>query len=161
MKLNYDKKSKNPTYFIQHGFRNGSKTSTKNVHRIGTHDELLAITPDPLEYARKKVEEFNKEYKEGKIELSFKVDFAEKLPATANTASKSTVLNTGYFVLQRIYQDLGLRDFFQEVQDSSKITYDCNTINRFLTYARVLDPKSKHPNFPERITMSPDPNRTP
>jgi len=147
MKLNYDKKSKNPTYFIQHGFRNGAKTSTKNVHRIGTHAELLAISPDPLEYARMKVAEFNKEYMEGKIVLSFKVDFDEKLPATANTASKSTVLNTGYFALQKIYQDLGLRAFFQEVQNNSKITYDCNTINRFLTYARVLDPKSKHGTF--------------
>ena len=149
MKLNYDKKSNNPTYFIQHGFRNGTKTSTKNVHRIGTHDELLAFTPDPLEYARKKVAEFNKEYKEGKIELSFKIDFDEKLPATVNTASKSTLLNTGYFVLQKIYQDLNLRTFFQEIQKNSKITYDCNTINRFITYARVLDPKSKHGTFDE------------
>ena len=93
--------------------------------------------------------EFNKEYKEGRVELNFKIDFEEKLPATANTASKSTLLNTGYFVLQRIYQDLGLRAFFQEIQDNSKITYDCNTINRFLTYARVLDPKSKHGTFDE------------
>ena len=149
MKLNYDKKSKNPTYFIQHGFRNGAKTSTKNVHRIGKHDELLAISPDPLEYARKKVEEFNKDYKEGKVELSIKIDFDEKLPATENAASKSTLLNIGYFALQKIYQDLGLRAFFHDVQENLKVTYDCNTINRFLTYARVLDPKSKHGTFDE------------
>ena len=48
MKLNYDKKSKDPTYFIQQGFRNGKKTSTRNVKRIGKHSELLAITDDPL-----------------------------------------------------------------------------------------------------------------
>ena len=147
MKLNYDRKSKNPTYFIQTGIRNGSKTTTKNVHRIGTHSELLAITPDPLEYARKQVEEFNSEYKEGRIDLALKVDFNEKLAATSNIASKSTLLNTGYFVLQRIYQNLGLHAFFQDIQDNSKITFDCNTINRFLTYARVLDPKSKHGTF--------------
>ena len=29
MKLNYDRKSKNPTYFIQIGIRNGKKTTTK------------------------------------------------------------------------------------------------------------------------------------
>ena len=74
MKLNYDRKSKNPTYFIQMGIRNGKKTTTKNVKRIGKHSELLAITSDPLAYARKQVEEYNKEYKEGKIEMSFKVD---------------------------------------------------------------------------------------
>lgn len=27
MKLNYDKKSKNPTYFIQQGIRNGKKNN--------------------------------------------------------------------------------------------------------------------------------------
>ena len=48
MKLYYDRKSKDPTYFIQHGIRNGAKTTTKNVKRIGKHSELLRITDDPL-----------------------------------------------------------------------------------------------------------------
>ena len=152
MKLYYDRASKNPTYFIQHGFRNGSKTSTKNIHTIGTHAELLAITADPLEYARKQVAQFNKEYKEGKVKLSFTVDFDEKLSATENVVSKSTLLNIGYFVLQRIYRDLGLKEYFCSAQDSLRVTYDCNTINRFLTYARVLDPKSKHGTFDELDT---------
>ena len=51
MKLNYDRKSKDPTYFIQQGIRNGKKVTTKNVKRIGKHSELLAITDDPLAYA--------------------------------------------------------------------------------------------------------------
>ena len=147
MKLNYDRKSKNPTYFIQMGIRNGKKTTTKNVKRIGKHSELLAITPDPLAYAKMQVEEFNKEYKEGKIDMSFKVDFNEKLTATGNIASKSSSLNVGYFILQKIYQDLKLKDFFRDVQDSSKITFDCNTINRFLTYARIMEPRSKLGTF--------------
>ena len=65
MKLNYDKKSKNPTYFIQEGIRNGKKTTTRNVHRIGKHLELLAITSDPLAYAKNQVVEYNKIHKEG------------------------------------------------------------------------------------------------
>ena len=44
MKLWYDKKSKDPTYFIQKGIRNGKKTTTKNVVRIGKHSELLKTT---------------------------------------------------------------------------------------------------------------------
>lgn len=63
MKLNYDKKSKDPTYFIQKGFRNGSKTTTKNVARIGKHSELLMITDDPLSYAREQVARYNREEK--------------------------------------------------------------------------------------------------
>lgn len=34
VKLNYDRKSKDPTYFIQQEFRNGKKTSTRNIARI-------------------------------------------------------------------------------------------------------------------------------
>ena len=52
MKLNYDRKSKDPTYFIQVGIRNGKKVTTKNIERIGKHSELLKIPDDPLEYAK-------------------------------------------------------------------------------------------------------------
>ncbi|MDD4754426.1 MAG: IS1634 family transposase [Desulfitobacteriaceae bacterium] len=147
MKLNYDRKSKDPTYFIQMGIRNGKKTTTKNVKRIGKHSELLAITSDPLAYAKKQVEEFNREYKEGKIDMSFKIDLNEKLTATGDTASKSATLNVGYFILQRIYHDLKIKDFFREIQDRSKITFDCNAINRFLSFARILEPRSKLGTF--------------
>ena len=143
MKLYYDKKSMNPTYFIQQGIRNGSKTTTRNISRIGRHLELLAITDDPLEYAKRKVEEFTKEYKEGKVDLSIKFDFEEKLAATDDIASKSALLNVGYFILQHIYHGLNLGRFFFEVGANTKATFDCNTINRFLTFARVLDPASK------------------
>ena len=148
MKLYYDRKSKDPAYFIQMGIRNGEKTTTKNIRRIGKHSELLLITPDPLEYARKQVEEYNREHKEGKIDVgSLKVDFSEKLTATGAVASKSALLNTGYFILQKIYHDLRVSDFFLEVQKNRKITFDPNLINRFLTFARVLDPGSKLSTF--------------
>lgn len=55
MKLNFDRKSKDPTYFIQMGYRNGKKTSTRNVARIGKHSELLAQgIKDPLAYAKER-----------------------------------------------------------------------------------------------------------
>ena len=147
MKLNYDKKSKDPTYFIQMGIRNGKKTTTKNVKRIGKHSELLAITPDPLAYAKEQVTLFNEEYKKGKANLSFQVDFSQKLSFSGLTASKSELLNVGYFILQQIYHDLGIKEFITQIQDNSKVTFDCDTINRFLTFARILDPRSKLSTF--------------
>lgn len=147
MKLNYDRKSKDPTYFIQMGIRNGKKTTTKNVKRIGKHSELLSVTSDPLAYAIKQVEEFNKEYKEGKVDLSIKIDTNEKLTATENIASKSAMLNVGYFILQDIYHDLKIKEFWGEVQKHYKVTFNFNDINRFLTFARILDPRSKLGTF--------------
>ena len=143
MKLNYDRKSKNPTYFIQMGIRNGAKTTTKNVKRIGRHSELLTITSDPLAYAKQQVKEFDMEYKNGKIEFGFKLDFNEKLLAAGDIASESALLNIGYFVLQHIYHKLRLKDFFREAHKNTKATFDCDTINRFLTFARILNPASK------------------
>ena len=150
MKLYYDKKSPNPTYFIQQGIRNGKKTTTKNIKRIGRHSDLLSITADPLAYANLQVEEFNREYKEGKVDLSIKFDFSEKLSATDDIASKSATLNIGYFILQHIYHDLKLRGFFRDAIEKTKVTFDCDTINRFLTFARVLNPASKLNTF-ERL----------
>lgn len=147
MKLNYDRKSKDPTYFIQMGIRNGKKTTTKNVKRIGKHSELLSVTSDPLAYAIKQVEEFNKEYKKGKVDLSIKIDTNEKLTVTENIASKSAMLNVGYFILQDIYHDLKIKEFWGEVQKHYKVTFNFNDINRFLTFARILDPRSKLGTF--------------
>lgn len=158
MKLNYDKKSKDPTYFIQMGIRNGKKTTTKNIKRIGKHSELLSITSDPLSYAREQVALFNKEYKEGKADFSFKIDFSEKLTFTNDTASKSTLLNVGYFILQSIYHDLRIKDFLSQIQDASRVTFDCDTINRFLTFARILDPDSKLGTFDKLDTYYEQPS---
>ena len=147
MKLYYDRKSKDPTYFIQMGIRNGKKTTTKNVKRIGKHSELLVIDPDPLTYAKKQVQKYNEEYNNNRISMNFEVDFDKKLSATDSIASKSNLLNIGYFILQKIYQDLRISDFFEAVQLNSKVTFDCDDINRFLTFARILDPKSKLGTF--------------
>ena len=89
MKLNYDRKSKNPTYFIQKGVRNGKKTTTKNIGVIGKHSELLAITSDPLAYAKEQIEKLNQEEKKGRIEYSLKINFNEKISATDEVISKS------------------------------------------------------------------------
>ena len=105
MKLWYDKKSKDPTYFIQLGIRNGKKTTTKNVARIGKHSELLKITDDPLAYAKEEVKKYNEVYrKENKVSLEIKVDFAEKIKSSGTPCSQSTLLNIGYLFLQKFYK---------------------------------------------------------
>ena len=101
MKLNYDKKSKDPTYFIQIGIRNGKKTTTKNIAKIGKHSELLKITDDPLAYAKEQVKKYNEEYNKKKtVSFDLKIDFAKKLTATNDIAAKNTLSNIGYFFLR-------------------------------------------------------------
>lgn len=147
MKLYYDKRLKDPTYYIQQGFRNGKKTTTKNIKRLGKHSELLLITDNPLEYAKNEVKKMNEEYRSGRSEFIVTMDFNERIPSTDSPCSNSTSLNIGYLYLKDIYAKLNLSDFYKSVSSDRKITYDCNKICQFLTYARILDPASKYGTY--------------
>ncbi len=143
MKLYYDKRLKDPTYYGQQGFRNGKKVTSKNIKNFGKHSELLKITDDPEAYVREEIRKWNEEYRVGRVEYDFKVDFNERIPHSGDEASASKAVNIGYFYLQEIMQHLKLGDFFSRAAKGRKITFDCYTIMRFLTYARILDPGSK------------------
>ena len=143
MKLYYDKRAKDPIYYIQQGFRNGKKTTTKNIARIGKHSELLKITDDPLAYAKEQIARLNDEMKDNKVTMEVTIDFDKKIKSSNDLVSSSNQLNVGYFFLQKIYHDLEIGSFFRKVTANSRITYEPNMINRFLTYARILEPDSK------------------
>lgn len=144
MKLWYDRKSKDPTYFVQYGFRIGKKVTTRNIARIGKHSELLKITDDPLSYAKEQIIKYNEEVdKNDQVSLEIKINFSEKLKTAASVASSSKRLNIGYFFLQQLYHDLEIRTFLHSVTASSKITFDPDLVNRFLVCSRILDPDSK------------------
>ena len=144
MKLYFDKRLKDPTYYGQQGFRNGKKVTSKNIIKFGKHSELLKITDDPEAYVREEIRKWNEEYRSGKVEYTLSADFNQRVPHTNDPASSSTWLNIGYFFLQELMKGLRLRDFFHQKTKDRKITFDCYTISRFLTYARILDPLSKH-----------------
>ncbi|MBO6129678.1 MAG: IS1634 family transposase [Pseudobutyrivibrio sp.] len=143
MKLFYDKKAKDPTYYAQQGIRNGKKTTTRNVKNFGKHSELLKITDDPLAYVKKELEKMNEEYRVGKVDYDFKIDFNEKVEHTDDEASRSKNVNIGYFYLQEIMQHLELKEFFLKATSDRKIKFDPYTVLRFLIYSRILDPASK------------------
>ena len=137
MKLNYDRKSKNPTYFIQQGFRNGKKTSTRNVAVIGKHLDLLKITDDPLAYAKQKVAEYNEQMKNSKVSMEVTIDFDEKIKASNDLISSDTSRNIGYFFLQSVYHNLAIGSFLKKVSADSRITFDPNQIGRASCRERV------------------------
>lgn len=144
MKLFYNKNAKDPTYYAQQGIRNGKKTTTRNVKNFGKHSDLLKITDDPLAYVKDEIRKMNEEFRVGRIEYDFKVDFNEHVEHTDDEASASKDLNIGYFYLQEIMQHLKPKDFFSNITVGRKMKFDCYMILRFLTYARILDPGSKY-----------------
>ena len=158
MKLWYDKKSKDPTYFMQLGIRNGKKVTTKNVARIGKHSELLRITDDPLAYAKKEIAKANEEAKNtNKVDMEIRLDFAEKIKSTSDTVSASTLKNIGYLYLQKLYNQLKLDKFFNDVSKDRKFNFNPDIVNKFMTYSRILDPDSKLGSFEKLSTFYEEP----
>lgn len=143
MKLYFDKRLKDPTYYAQVGIRNGKKVTSKNVKKFGKHSELLKITDDPLSYVKEEIKKMNEEYRVEKVSYNLSADFNERVTYTGHDASSSTWLNIGYFFLQSFMKDLKLKEFFKEKCADRRITFDCYTIHRFLTCARIMDPMSK------------------
>lgn len=111
---------------------------------FGKHSELLKITDDPEAYVREEIRKWNEEYRSGRVEYTLSADFNQRVPHTDEPASSSTWRNIGYFFLQDLMKGLRLKDFFHQKTEGRKITFDCYTISRFLAYARILDPLSKH-----------------
>ena len=144
MKLYYDKRLSDPTYYAQIGIRNGKKVSSKNVKKFGKHSELLKITNDPLSYVKEEIRKMNEEYRVGRVEHTISADYNERVEQTDNAASVSTGLNIGYFFLQSLMGGLRLKDFFKEKTADRKMTFDCYTIHRFLIYLRIMEPLSKY-----------------
>lgn len=144
MKLNFDRKSKDPTYFAQIGYRDANgKPTTRNVKRYGKHSELLKITDDPVAYVKADIEKMNAEMKVGRSQSSFNIDFNSRLDTSTADISSPTNKNIGYFYLQQIYQKLEIRKFMEKISTDYKNKFDCDMINAFLTFGRILDPSSK------------------
>lgn len=144
MKLYYDKRLSDPTYYAQIGIRNGKKVSSKNVKKFGKHSELLKITDDPLSYVKNEIQKMNDDYRVGRVEHIISTNYNERVERTDDLASASTGLNIGYFFLQSLMGSLHLKDFFKEKTADRKITFDCYTIHRFLIYTRIMEPLSKY-----------------
>ena len=105
MKLYYDRKSTNPTYFVQQGLRVNGKSTTKNVLVIGRHETLKKEHPDiePLEYAKKFVDELNSFLKDDQQidELNLTINLKEKLLPNNYTLVSLLFLIFVIFILRK------------------------------------------------------------
>ena len=100
MKLWFDKRLSDPTYYVQIGVRNGKKVTSKNIAKIGKHSELLKQHPDPLAFARSEIKRMNEEKDLKKVQLI--IDLEKRLQSCDDLSSRSTSRNIGYFLLDQI-----------------------------------------------------------
>ncbi|HAA26070.1 MAG TPA: transposase, partial [Ruminiclostridium sp.] len=85
------------------------------------------------------------------------LDFAQKIRATDAAVSASMLKNVGYLYIQRLYYQLEIDKFFNNITKDRKITFNPDLVNRFMTYSRILAPDSKLGNFEKLNTFYEEP----
>jgi transposase len=134
-------KSKNSTslYVAKSFYVNGTRTS-KIVEKLGTVAELEKKLngQDPIEWAKKYIEELNRKEKEEKREVLIKYS-----PSKLINKGKQHLFNGGYLFLQKIYHDLGLHKICKRISQKYKFDFDLDSILSRLVYGRVIFPSSK------------------
>lgn len=149
-------KSKNASslYVIKSIYEN-KKHSTRIVEKLGTYEELLRKLngQDPIEWAKKYIEELNVKEKETKREVLVKYS-----PAKQINKDEQSYFNGGYLFLQKIYHELGLHKICKDISNKYKFTFNLNAILTRLIYGRIIFPSSKLATFElsKRFIEQPD-----
>lgn len=140
MKLTISKsKNASSLYVTKSIYVNGVHTS-KIVEKLGTYDSLKEKLngEDPIEWAKKYVQELNKKEKEGNREVIVKYS-----PSKVIAKDEQHSFNGGYLFLQQLYHELGLNKICNEIADKYKFTFNLSSILSRLIYGRILFPSSK------------------
>lgn len=126
---------------IVEGYRINGKVRQKTIEKLGYLEDLQKLYDDPIVHFKEVATQKNKEnIKEYTIKnLNTKI---------IDNSSKSK--NLGYVAIRKIYQELGLEDFFKEKNKSLKIKYNLNKIFSLLVYSRIMYPGSKKETFDKR-----------
>jgi len=134
-------KSKNASslYVTKSIYVNGKRTS-KVVEKLGTYAELekKLSGQDPIEWAKKYIEELNQKEKEEKRDVLVKYS-----PSKIIAKDEQFSFNGGYLFLQKIYHELGLHKICKKISQKHKFDFDLNSILSRLIYGRVIFPSSK------------------
>ena len=148
-------KSKNTTlfYIIKDYTKNG-KRSTKIVKRIGNIDDVKIMAGD-MDYniwLKEYVKEFNEEHAHNETIL-IKKNNNRLIEKDVNK-----LFNVGYLFLEKIYNDLNIKNICEEIQKKHQFHFDLNEILSYLIYARIIYPSSKLETFKQCKKFIKEPN---
>ncbi|MDI6453803.1 IS1634 family transposase [Peloplasma aerotolerans] len=144
--VKYKLKNEDILYYLAKSVRTGKQVKTVNIEKLGKHSDLILKHKDPLTYLKAYAKKRTAEEKEDF--LSIKIDLQQAvLHHKDQKTSHSKLLNIGYFFLNDIYKALKLDTFFKDITKDTKVEYNPHQALKFLTFARILDPKSKLGTF--------------
>lgn len=137
-------KSKNTTlfYIIKDYTKNG-KRSTKIVKRIGNLEDvkIMAGNTDYKVWLKKYIKDYNEKHCKNET-IIIKKNSKKIIPMNIKNS-----FNVGYLFLEKIYNELKIKDICNDIQSKYKFQFDLNEILSYLVYARIIYPSSKLETF--------------
>lgn len=143
MRLNIRKINNYSYYSIIKDYTNlKGKRSTKVFEKLGNQEQIENRfgTTDTINEIKKYINELNKEDKETLIKKEFNPN--KKIPAGIKKQ-----FNVGYLFLEKIYNELKIKNICEEIQNKYQFHFDLNEILSYLVYARIIYPSSKLETF--------------
>lgn len=133
-------KSKNAQslYVVKSVYHNKKRTN-KVIEKLGTYEYLKnTLDEDPIEWAKKYVQDLNQKEKEGTRTAIVKYQ-----PTKIIEKNLQTSFNVGYLFLEKLYYSLGINNICKSISQKYKFEYDLDNILSRLIYGRIIFPSSK------------------
>ncbi len=143
MRLGISKSKNTINYYIIKDYTKNGKRSTKHVVRIGNLEEVkkMAGNKDYNIWLKEYVNKYNEEHCKSETVLIRKNN-KKIIPMD----SRNT-FNVGYLFLEKLYNQLNIKDICDSISNKYKFQFDLNEILSYLVYARIIYPSSKLETF--------------
>lgn len=139
MRLGISKSKNTINYYIIKDYTKNGKRSTKHVERIGNLEEVkkLAGNQDYQDWLKDYVKKYNEEHCKKEI-ITIKKNNKKIIDSNINNK-----FNVGYLFLEKIYNQLKLKDICDNIQNKYQFKFDLNEILSYLVFSRIIYPASK------------------
>jgi transposase len=149
MNLKQSKRDNGRIYLsIVHGYRDKEtkQVRTKTIESLGYLDDLEKEHPgiDVVEHYREVARQMTEEEKVQR-KISLTIDMNEELPE--NTDNRK---NLGYAAILKIYYDMKLDQYFNNIARNHGFEFNTNSIMTLLVVTRLLSPGSKKKAYEEK-----------
>ena len=154
MRLGISKSKNTINYYIIKDYTKNGKRSTKHVLRIGNVEEVkeLAGNMNYKEWLKEFVQKYNEEHCKKEI-VTIKKNNKKVISKDINSS-----FNIGYLFLEKIYNDLKIKNICDNIQNKYQFHFNLNEILSYLVYARIIYPSSKLETFKQCQNFIEQPN---
>ena len=143
MRLNIRKKNNYSYYSIIKDYTNlDGKRTTKIFEKLGNQQQVEERfgKENTIIEIKKYIDSLNNEDKEELIKI-------ELNPNKRIIGGKNITFNIGYLFLEKLYNQLNIKNICDSIQDKYQFHFDLNEILSYLVYARIIFPSSKLETF--------------